>query len=186
MQFSRWLWDGGGVGSEVGGTGGMTAGMRADSQSQVQAFAFVLQVSITSWSSSCRSRSWMTSSSFSWRSHRVEWIESLLSEFKTFKPHFRPFWDSFLPPLSEQWQGLYTPLTEAWNVRADDRIKCVRKKKMKKKHHVKQSYELLDCIWGLHEGNTKEKLFTLFIISLAATAFLCSTTHCCFNNLWDH
>lgn len=146
MQFSRWLWGGGGVGSEVGGTGGMTAGMRADSQSQVQAFAFVFQVSITCWSSSCRSGSWMTSSS-SWRSHRVEWIESLLSEFKTFKPHFRPFWDSFLPPLSEQWQGLYTPSTEAWNVRADDRIKCVRKKE----NDLKEApCQIILWIIGLH------------------------------------
>lgn len=120
MQFSSWSSGAaGGGGVEVRRTGGRAAGVRvggksADSQSQVQAWTFRVQVSISSWSSSCSSSSWITSrscaassstASSSWGTHGHQPVMCLWQISKILAywgEHFK----MFLPPESEPWSVL--------------------------------------------------------------------------------
>lgn len=135
MQFSGRPCGGGGDG-EVSRTGGMTVGMRvgdsADSQSQVQALMFRVQVSITSWSSSCRSSSWATSPSWtaassSWRTHREEFISWVCSQRqKINKSQFKLLLGGLLMGsylLGVNGDQRCTTSIDAWNVEADGEIK---------------------------------------------------------------
>lgn len=86
IELSR----GDGRDSEIGGTDEMTVGLlvgeSADSQSQVQALTLDVHVSMTCWSSSCNSSSWIASSSL--RIHE----EGVKSEFAlTVKITFQTF-----------------------------------------------------------------------------------------------